>query len=113
MEVLKTHEIDCSEKDESGYYDWYYEYDLYEFSFGNIKLHARSYTDSSKEVSFFAYEKDGKRSAYNNNLIEQTEFIQALKYLKDLDVFEKYCFFNGSYPVIPLSIWKKLESEQK
>ncbi|EGG93159.1 hypothetical protein IMCC1989_1631 [gamma proteobacterium IMCC1989] len=110
MEVLKTHEIDCSEKDENGYYDWHYEYDLYEFSFGAIKLHARSYSDTPKEVSFFAYEKNGERSKYDNSLIEQPEFLKALKYLKDLGIYDKYCFFNGAYPIVPLSIWAKIEN---
>ncbi len=110
MEVYKTHEVECSEKNESDLYDWYYEYDLYEFSFGNIKLHARSYSDNPNEVSFFAYEKNGERSLYNNHLIEQSEFIEALRYLKELGIYEKFCFFNGSYPVVPLSIWRKLES---
>ena len=109
MEVSKVYEIDCSEQDENGYYEWYYEYDLYEFSFGCIKLHARSYFDTPKEVSFFAYEKDGKRSSYNN-LIDHPEFIEALKYLKNFGVYEKYRFFNGSYSAVPQSVWRKLEN---
>ena len=110
MKVSKTHEIDCSEMDDDGFYDWYYEYDLYEFSFGNIRLHAKSYADTPEEVSIFAYEKDGERSILDNNIIETFEFLNALKYLKSLGIYDKFCFFNGAYPVVPLSIWKKLEN---
>lgn len=59
MQIETTHHIDCSEKSADGYYEWYYEYDLFRFSEGSFTLVARGYTDSPEEAHFLRVERDG------------------------------------------------------
>lgn len=53
MQVRITRHIDTSETDSNGNQDWYYEYDLIVFVEGDLQVVARSYTDTTEEVSFF------------------------------------------------------------
>jgi len=59
MKIETTHHIDCSEKSADGFYEWYYEYDLFRFSEGNLTLVARGYTDSPEKAHFLRFEKEG------------------------------------------------------
>ena len=52
MKVETTHRIDAGRRDAQGRYQYYYEYDLYEFSDGAVKLLARSYVEEPDEVHF-------------------------------------------------------------
>lgn len=110
MEVVKTRTVDCSDKNEDGHFDWHYEYDLYEFDFGQVKLHARSYSDTPNEVHIFAYEKNNKRTVLTDELIKQPEFLKVLRYLRELGVYEKFSYLNSGYPEVPDFIWEKLDS---
>lgn len=57
MHIERIRQIDASEPDESGMYDYYYEYDLYRFTEGDLCLVARSYTDEPDEVHFLRTEE--------------------------------------------------------
>lgn len=59
MQIETTHHIDCSEKSADGFYEYYYEYDLFRFSEGGFALVARGYTDSPSEAHFLRIERDG------------------------------------------------------
>jgi hypothetical protein len=60
MKIEQDHQIDASEPDAAGMYDWYYEYDVYRYSEGERTLVARSYTDTSDEAHFLRYEVQAK-----------------------------------------------------
>jgi hypothetical protein len=59
MHVERTHHIDASDRDESGSYEYYYEYDLYRFTLGGTCLVARSYADEPNEAHFLRIEERG------------------------------------------------------
>ena len=52
MEIVKTHHIDASEPDANGWHDYYYEYDIYAFSEGEVSYVARRYTDEPGQAHF-------------------------------------------------------------
>jgi hypothetical protein len=49
MQVECTHHIDGSEPDDDDPYSYYYEYDVYCFTEGAMRLWARSYVDTPDE----------------------------------------------------------------
>jgi hypothetical protein len=110
MKVMKYCVDGDADMSQEQFDEWVGAHDVYAFDFGEIKIRANSYKETPNKVSIGWYEKNGSRKQLDNTLIEESEFLQALRYLKELNIYEKYCFFNGSYPVIPSSIWKKLES---
>lgn len=55
----RYHHIDASEQDKDGFYDYYYEYNMYYFTEGTLSLVARCYTDDADEANFMGIEFDG------------------------------------------------------
>ncbi|ELP98736.1 hypothetical protein A979_15868 [Pseudomonas syringae BRIP34876] len=55
----RYHRIDASEQDKDGFYDYYYEYDMYYFTEGTLSLVARCYTDDADRADFMGIEFDG------------------------------------------------------
>ncbi|MGF1866589.1 hypothetical protein L4D15_15200 [Enterovibrio norvegicus] len=82
MQVLKKHKIDAGERDENGYYDYYYEYDDYEFVVDEFSLIARSYTDELEEVSFRAVAVKGERKMLTEQELSLSVFKEAIDHLK-------------------------------
>ena len=106
MKVEVTREIDCSEVDENGFYDWYYEYDIYQFfNNGLLEVSARSYTDESKEVSIMSIE--GKEPIKPNDL-GSPFLIKVLSYLIKSEKKEKIKYFGqGGYSCVQTQFIKK------
>ena len=50
MEVKTTHHIDAGDKDSQGRYQYYYEYDVFCFTDGEIALTVRSYSLPTVEL---------------------------------------------------------------
>jgi hypothetical protein len=48
--------------DASGFYEYYYEYDLFEFQLGELKLHGRAYADEPAEAHLLALEVNENRA---------------------------------------------------
>ena len=61
MHIERVRQIDSSEPDETGMYDYYYEYDIYRFTDGPICLIARSYVDEPDEAHFLRVEANGSQ----------------------------------------------------
>ncbi|WP_449465474.1 hypothetical protein [Stenotrophomonas humi] len=61
MQIERVRQLDSSDPDESGMYDYHYEYDIYRFTEGPISFIARSYTDKPDEAHFLSIETDGSR----------------------------------------------------
>ena len=83
MEVTVTHHVDASEPDAQGAYEFYYEYDLYAFRDGNLKLTARSYIDSPGEAHFLNIERGGTPRLLRRGDLESALFSQAVAYLRN------------------------------
>jgi hypothetical protein len=60
MQVEFSHHIDASEADAEGFYEYYYEYDIYRFTLGGLSLVVRSYSDTSEQASVLRLEEAGK-----------------------------------------------------
>jgi hypothetical protein len=82
MQILKKHEIDAGEKDENGYYGYYYEYDDYEFVEDQLSLIARSYADEPQEASFRAIVENGERKLLSDTELSSSIFRDAVEHLK-------------------------------
>jgi hypothetical protein len=81
MNVDKSHHIDKSEPDAEGMYEYYYEYHIYEFTEGNLKLVARSYINES-EAHFLGLEAEGKKGFLSKSFLSNPLLQQAVEYLK-------------------------------
>lgn len=55
----RYHYIDEGTQDKDGFYDYYYEYDVYYFKDGDLSLIARCYADEPDEANFMGIEFDG------------------------------------------------------
>lgn len=55
----RYHHIDAGTQDKDGFYDYYYEYDMYYFTEGTLSLVARCYTDDAERADFMGIEFDG------------------------------------------------------
>ena len=73
MEVIKTHHVDASEPDANGLHDYYYEYDLYAFSEGDLSYVARRYCDEPGQARFL-----NKRTGQDWRLLEASDFNTAM-----------------------------------
>ena len=97
MKVDKSHHIDKSEPDADGMYEYYYEYDIYEFSEGDLKLVTRSYENES-EAHFLRLEKKGNKSFLSKKSLNEPLVQQAIDYLKkEGKVFISYLDENMGY----------------
>lgn len=83
MQIECTHHIDASEPDEDGFYDYYYEYDLYHFRAESLCLVARSYSDTPTQAHFLRIEKQGKGRLLTPEDLKQALLQQAMDYLRD------------------------------
>jgi hypothetical protein len=58
--VSREHCIDKMGPDQDGYYEFYYDYELFEFSLGTTILHGRSYLDDPEEAHLTGVEVAGE-----------------------------------------------------
>lgn len=81
MNIDKSHHIDKSEPDADGMYEYYYDYYIYEFTEGNLKLIARSY-ENEPEAQFLGLEKDGEKAFLSKSILNEPLLQQAIEHLK-------------------------------
>jgi hypothetical protein len=60
MKVRVSQHIDKSDLNENGFYDYYYDFNIYAFSEGEVTYYARSYNDEPNEAHFTNGERGGK-----------------------------------------------------
>jgi hypothetical protein len=82
MHVERVHHIDCSEPDEAGMHEYYYEYDMYYFTDGPLSLSVRCYTDEPDEGSFVGIGVDGETRALELADLSRPIFLAAMSHLK-------------------------------
>ena len=97
MEIKKEHFLDKGEQDEQGFYDYYYEGDLYEISFDNITYYARCYTHTPDELSFHAREISGKDGRIFKRIpYKEATFIECVKHFRDNLGFRQFKLLTSS-----------------
>jgi len=84
MDVEITHHIDASDPDENGYYDYFYEYDIYRFFNGRSAFVARSYVDTPDEVHFLKCGIGSEERLLSVRDLREPLFVEACGYLRKL-----------------------------
>jgi hypothetical protein len=82
MQIERIHHIDSSEPDESGMYEYYYEYDIYRFTDGPICFFATSYTDTPDQAEFRSAETNGSRRFLKRSDLKHPLFLSAVSHLR-------------------------------
>jgi len=104
MEVRKIRQVDSAEPDADGFADYFYEYDVYEFSDRELCFVARSYTDNLHEAHFLRKQTGDQRSMLEANDFQHPLFLLALAALKN-DGKTEFNFLSqksGSYAPVPV-----------
>ncbi len=96
LQVECTHHIDAGEQDADGFYDYYYEYDIYRFTLGDQCLVARSYSDTSTQASVLRLEEAGKSRTLQFKDLQQPLVQQAKAHLQSLGK-QDLRWFNPRY----------------
>ena len=110
MKVTKIHVDSDEDMSQEEFQEWSGVHDSYEFDFGYIRIRATSWAETAHKVSIDWYENDGVRQKLSNTIIGQPEFMQVAKYLKELGEYDEFRFYNGSYPLIPDTVWNNVEN---
>lgn len=84
VDLVTTHHVDADEPDEHGGCHYYYEYDVYGFSEGDVTLMARAYVDSADEAHFLSVTLCGKRRLLRDADLETPLFLEAVAYLRNV-----------------------------
>ena len=84
MQVECSHHIDASEADAEGFYEYYYEYDIYRFMLGSLSLVVRSYSDTCEQASVLRLEEAGKSRPLQPKDLKMPLVQQAREHLQSL-----------------------------
>jgi hypothetical protein len=92
---------DAGEKNEQGYYDYYYSGTVFTFQDGEAGLIARQYNDKRQEAHFLAWLRDRNRILFSEIPCQDRLFREAVSYLIDkIQVCRiKILLSNGYVPV--------------
>lgn len=106
LHIIKEHHIDQGELDPNGYYEYYYEYDLYYFS-SNVSatssLVVRHYVNENT-AHFLRKEWFGNSKSLESQDLSSTLIIEAIDYLKSLGISNFDYLSVGGYKPIELKI---------
>jgi len=80
ISVSSKHCVDKMGPDQDGYYDFYYDYQLFEFSLGTTTLRGRTYEDDPEEAHFLGIEVDGQRRLLSITDFEKPLLRAAIRY---------------------------------
>ncbi|MNR76240.1 hypothetical protein D3C72_68980 [compost metagenome] len=100
MKVETSHHIDASEPDAQGMHEWHYEYDLFLFTDDNLRLAARSYSDTRQEAHFIGLEKKHKQLNIADEL-GQPLVLFAIAYLRSVGKTELNYLSADGYKSLP------------
>ena len=96
LQVECNHHIDAGEQDADGFYDYYYEYDIYRFTLDRLSLVVRSYSDTSAQASILGLEEAGKSRALQFKDLQRPLVQQAKAHLQELGK-QDVRWFNPRY----------------
>jgi hypothetical protein len=96
MEVIVSHHTDCSDCDENGMYEYYYEYDIYEFTEENVSFIVRAYVDEPGDAHFLKMKGDGDQDwrIMTERDKDGSLFNQAVEYLRNIGKPNIRCFMG-------------------
>ena len=80
IRVRRQHCVDAMGPDESGMYEFHYDYDLFEFSLGGTTLHGRAYSDEPDEAHFLTVEVAGNRDLLTSADLQSPLAQAAIRY---------------------------------
>jgi hypothetical protein len=81
MDVAISHHIDASEPDENGFYDYHYEYDIYEFERAGRTYFVRAYVDEPDQAAFMSCLEAGKARLLDADDLMHPLLLDAARYL--------------------------------
>jgi hypothetical protein len=84
MHVECVREVDASEPDADGAYEYHYEYDVHRFTEDGVCFVARSYTDTPDEAHFLCIECDGRRRLLADADLDHPLFLAAAAHLRGI-----------------------------
>lgn len=82
MHVECVREVDASEPDVDGAYEYHYEYDVYRFAQDGVCFVARSYTDTPDEAHFLGVESNGRARRLADADLDHPLFLAAAAHLR-------------------------------
>jgi hypothetical protein len=82
MTVEVSHHIDASEPDGDGFYDYHYEYDVYEFSDGVLTLLVRAYSDEPEKAALMGWYRGKARNWLKKQDLRHPLVLKAAAYLR-------------------------------
>ncbi len=82
MMVEVSHHVDASEPDADGFYDYHYEYEIYEFTDGVRTLLARAYCDERGQAALMGWRKGVHRHLLTKRDLHHPLFLEAMAYLR-------------------------------
>ncbi|MBB5408287.1 MULTISPECIES: hypothetical protein [unclassified Paraburkholderia] len=96
MKVIVSHHIDCSDRDENGMYEYYYECDIYEFVEGNVSYIVRAYMDEPGDAHFLKTKGDGDQDWRIMMEPDKDEplFKEVVEHLKNIGKPNIRCFMG-------------------
>lgn len=96
MQIQCTHHVDAGEQDADGFYDDYYEYDIFLFTGSDLTLKARSYSDEGSQVSLMGLLQANKHRALEYADLKRPLVQQAIDHLRSMGKTEVR-WFNSRY----------------
>ena len=96
LQIACNHHIDASEPDADGFYDYYYEYDIYRYTLGAQCLVVRSYSDTSTQASVLRLEEADNSRALQFKDLQRPLVQQAKAHLQNLGK-QDLRWFNPRY----------------
>lgn len=96
LQVECSHHIDASEPDAEGFYEYYYEYDIYCFTLGGLRLVVRSYSDTSAQAGMLRLEEAGKSRPLQPEDLKRPLVQQTREHLQSLGK-QDLRWFNPKY----------------
>ncbi|WP_207900849.1 hypothetical protein [Rhizobium azibense] len=82
MMVEVSHHIDASEPDADGFYDYHYEYDLFEFTDGFVTFLARAYSDEPDGAAMMTRIEGNDHHLLTKRDLRHPLFLRAADYLR-------------------------------
>ncbi|CDZ41410.1 Hypothetical protein NGAL_HAMBI1146_43560 [Neorhizobium galegae bv. officinalis] len=82
MTVEVSHHVETSEPDGDGFYDYHYEYDVYEFSDGVLTLLVRAYSDEPEKAALMGWNRGKTRYWLKKQDLHHPLVLEAAAYLR-------------------------------
>lgn len=90
LKVEVSHHIDASEADGDGFYAYYYEYDVYEFSDEVMILTARAYVDEPAKAALIGWANGERSCRLKKRDLDHPLVLSAIEYLQRAGKSELY-----------------------